>query len=88
MEIYEKNSVYFLDFDWERVAKEDNLQEAFITKWKDKLNWRLISIYQKLSEGFIEEHQDLVIWSEIYKNQKLSPEFIFKHIDKFQKVKQ
>ena len=58
------------------------MEEEYIRKNPDKVNWINISYHKKLSEDFIREFQDKVDWSNISINQKLSENFIREFQDK------
>jgi hypothetical protein len=58
------------------ISYAQNLSEAFIRQFVDRVNWKLISEKQNLSEAFIREFADKVNWEEISKEQTLSKSFI------------
>jgi hypothetical protein len=71
------HSLYYKEF-WFNV----NLDENYIRKHKDLLNWIAISKKQILSEKFIEEMRLKVNWLFIFNFQYISYEFLKKHITK------
>ena len=66
---------------WFFLSYRQKLSEAFIEKYKHKMNWETISEYQTLSEAFIEKHKDEVDWDYMSMNQTLSEAFIEKYKD-------
>jgi len=65
----------------EKVCKNENLSEGFISGHNKIVSWVIICIYQDLSEEFITEHKDKVDWLAISAVQDLSEEYILKNID-------
>ncbi|MGD1841932.1 MAG: hypothetical protein ACFB0B_13715 [Thermonemataceae bacterium] len=60
---------------WKQISKEQQLSEAFIEDFQERLNWKLLSRHQQLSEPFIEKFEKKVNWPFIFKYQLLSPTF-------------
>jgi len=66
----------------EKVCRNENLSEGFISENNKIVDWSSICIFQDLSEEFITEHKDKVHWMAISAVQDLSEEYILKNIDK------
>lgn len=68
-------------FDWWTLHTE--LDENFMRRFADKLNWRKVSDHQKnLTEEFIREFADKVHWDRITQRIQMSMEFIDEFKDK------
>jgi hypothetical protein len=68
--------------DWLEISDYQQLSEAFIEKYKDKVGWVWISKSQHLGEIFMDKYADKLSWDWISFKQKMSFHFIVKHIDK------
>ena len=70
--------------DIKRISKKYGLEvpkvidEGFMEKFSEKVDWYCVSEYQKLSEGFIEKFSEKVAWFHVSIYQKLSEGFIEK----------
>lgn len=75
--------------NWEQVATNAVVSEAFITEHIDNLqeylhllDWKKISFSQRLSEDFIHRYANHVNWVSISLVQSLSFDFVINHISK------
>lgn len=57
-EILDQIETDTINVSWYTISHKYNLNEEFISKYKDKLNWIYISECQKLSEEFIYKHKE------------------------------
>lgn len=71
--------------EWHTVSYRQNLSEAFIEKYADKVHWEYIFTHQTLSVPFLEKWGYKIpynnFWLMISQNQKLPIEFIRKNRD-------
>ena len=63
---------------WKSISQHQKLNEQFILKYSQCLDWNLISRYQKLRKNFI---VDKISWDSISAYQKLDELFIEKYKD-------
>lgn len=65
--------------DWTIISKQ-NIDEKFMLKWKEFLDWKAICTYQKLNEKFIERLSLKYLYLDcIAAHQVLSEEFMDKY---------
>ena len=72
----------FTSLDFYKLVKFHRLDDDFLEKNKDKLNWSFISCFQYLKEETIERFSDKLDWNFISLNQNMSVDFILKNKDK------
>ena len=81
-----KDNVLAIDknrqFDFDEIIEYEKLDEKFLRKFYNVLDWYLVSEYQTLSEPFMEEFIKKIKWRLISQHQALSEKFIEKYRDK------
>lgn len=79
-ELFEKHKD---ELDWHRISWRMILNEDFVCKYVDRVDWLAISMGQeRLNEHFFEKYQDFVSWTYAALYQNFTDVFISKHIDK------
>jgi hypothetical protein len=83
-----KDECRYLDYNnWDDISCR-KLTKTFITKYKDKLNWKNLIRYNDFTESFIKknlEYLDDSAWAEICIYQKFSIDFIRANLSRIKK---